>query len=182
MYSSVKFFEPIVIAGLPLPGCAELELELELELLLLDPQAARPMASATTSSATHPLYQVRPVMRPSPSFLCRLEHRALGLDPAPPTQRTWRHVVLQQGEKTVYRECERGDEERRRDDAHKPVTGLIHDHVAESSGRAGDRGKRRGGHDVERSRPQAGEKQWQRDRKLDVPERLQAGHAHSPRG
>src|SRR3954468_14771211 len=123
MNSSVKFFAPIVIGGLPLPGCAFAEVDPELDSALLssDPQAARPIASATASSATHPLYHVRPVMRPSPSFLCRLEHRALGLYPAPPTQRTWRHVVLQQGEKTVYRECERGDEERRRDDAHKPV-------------------------------------------------------------
>src|SRR3954447_8026126 len=66
MYSSVKFFEPSTIAGLPLPGCAAaVDPELDSELfLLLDPQAARPIASATAKRAIHPLYHVRPVMRP----------------------------------------------------------------------------------------------------------------------
>src|SRR3954452_19458527 len=140
MYSSVKFFEPSVIAGFPLPGCAAaVEPELDSELfLLLDPQAARPIASATASRATHPLYHVRPVMRASPSFLCRLEHTALGLYPALPTQRLRRHVVLQQSEKSVRRERERRDEERRGDDAHEPITRLVHDHVPESSRGARD--------------------------------------------
>src|SRR4051794_36909683 len=140
MYSSVKFLEPRTIAGLPLPGCAAaVEPELDSELLSSLPQAARPIASATARRATHPLYHVRPVMRPSPSFLCRLEHRALGLDPTPATQRTWCHVVLQQGEESVRRERERGYQQRCRHDSHEAVTRLIHDHVAKSSGRAGDR-------------------------------------------
>src|SRR3954471_20094848 len=131
MNSSVKFFAPIVIGGLPLPGCAVAEVGpgLASPLLSSDPQAARPIASATASSATHPLYHVRPVMRPSPSFLCRLEHRALGLYPAPPTQRAWSHVVLQQGEESVHRERERGDQKRRGDNAHEPVARLVRDDV-----------------------------------------------------
>src|SRR4051812_36490970 len=60
MNSSVKFFAPSV-SDLPLPGwplgALGVELELE-ELLLLDPQAARPTASATASSATIVLYHV----------------------------------------------------------------------------------------------------------------------------
>src|SRR3954447_2948562 len=110
MNSSVKFFAPMVIAGFPLPGCAFADVEplLDSELLSSDPQAARPIARATARRATHPLYQVRPVMRPSPSFLCRLEHRALGLDPAPPTQHPRCRVALQQGEESVRREGERG--------------------------------------------------------------------------
>src|SRR3954454_1436037 len=134
MYSSVKFFDPSVMAGLPLPGCAAaVDPELDSELLSLDPQAARPIARATARSATHPLYHVRPVMRPSPSFLCRLEHCALGLDPAPSTQRSWRHVVLKQGEKSINRECERRHQQRGRHDPHEAVTRLVHVHVAKSS-------------------------------------------------
>src|SRR3954466_9354758 len=60
MNSSVKFFAPRV-SDLPLPGwpLGALGPELELlELLLLDPQAARPTASATASSATIVRYHV----------------------------------------------------------------------------------------------------------------------------
>src|SRR3954454_12171768 len=60
MNSSVKFFAPRV-SDLPLPGwpLGALGLELEPEPdLSLDPQAARPTASATASSATIVLYHV----------------------------------------------------------------------------------------------------------------------------
>jgi hypothetical protein len=58
-YSSAKFLSPIVIAGLPLPGKAELELvDVVLDLLEL-PHAASMSASAATS-ATAPKV-LRPV-------------------------------------------------------------------------------------------------------------------------
>src|SRR3954447_3072623 len=60
MNSSVKILAPRV-SDLPLPGCplgALAPVSALEELLLLDPQAARPTASATASSATIVRYHV----------------------------------------------------------------------------------------------------------------------------
>src|SRR3954453_6976687 len=113
MNSSVKFFAPSVIDGLPLPGfvAADVDPLLDSELLsLLDPQAARPIASATARRATHPLYHVRPVISACLHFvLCRLEHGALGLYPTSPAQPPRRRESLQQGKESVRREGESRD-------------------------------------------------------------------------
>src|SRR5689334_10346047 len=68
MYSSVKFLSPRVTAGFPLPGCDEEPppedddpVLPEFELLLELPQAAKPMARVTDSSAALPLVHVRVV-------------------------------------------------------------------------------------------------------------------------
>src|SRR3954454_1533842 len=78
MNSSVKFFAPSV-SDLPLPGwplgALGLELELELELLL-DPQAARPTASATASKATIVLYHVLLVIPSLPVVVTYLRPRS----------------------------------------------------------------------------------------------------------
>src|SRR5689334_12692469 len=100
MYSSVKFFEPRVMAGLPLPGwpppLADVDPVVDSALLSLEPQAARPIASATASRANIALYQVRPVIPFRLLRLGRLEHGALGLYPAPATQRPRCRVPLEE--------------------------------------------------------------------------------------
>src|SRR3954454_1881712 len=184
MNSSVKFFAPSVTAGLPLPGwpLGGLALELELELSS-EPHAVSAMASDTVSRASMALYQVRYVIRFPPLRLsCGLERGALGLLSAPPAQRLRRRIALQEREESVRRECQHRDQQRSRDYAFESVAGLVRDDVAESSGRSGDRGQRRGGHDVERRRAQAREQQRERQRKLDPPERLRARHAHPAGG
>src|SRR3954452_9856019 len=152
MYASVKFFEPSVTAGLPFPGCplaAAVDPPLDSELLLLDPHAARPIASATASRAVIARYQVRPVIPFRLLRLGRLEHGALGLYPAPPTQRTRCGVSLEQSEESVDRKRQHRDEQRRGHHAHEAVAGLIRDHVAQPSDRARERGERRGCNHVE---------------------------------
>src|SRR3954469_490307 len=89
MNSSVKFFAPSV-SDLPLPGwpLGALGLELELELdLLLDPQAARPTASATASKATIVLYHVLLVMRSLPVVVTYLRAPSPSRSPAAPVAR-----------------------------------------------------------------------------------------------
>src|SRR4051794_7178643 len=89
MNSSVKFFAPSV-SDLPLPGwpLVALGLELELELdLLLDPQAARPTASATASKATIVLYHVLLVMRSLPVVVTYLRAPSPSRSPAAPVAR-----------------------------------------------------------------------------------------------
>src|SRR4051812_11093312 len=107
MNSSVKFFAPSV-SDLPLPGwpLGALGLELELELFLsLDPQAARPTASATASKATIVLYHVLLVMRSLPSLSRTYERGAL-LRHLPPPQCTRRRPALEQGEHAIGQEGE----------------------------------------------------------------------------
>src|SRR5437660_12027241 len=76
MYSSVKFLSPMVIGGLPLPGCepeAELELELELELEapaaeLEDDELELPQAaSAAMASKLPTITSTRLIMDAFPS-------------------------------------------------------------------------------------------------------------------
>src|SRR3954452_3975879 len=89
MNSSVKFFAPSV-SDLPLPGwpLGALGLELELKLdLLLDPQAARPTASATASKATIVLYHVLLVMRSLPVVVTYLRAPSPSRSPAAPVAR-----------------------------------------------------------------------------------------------
>src|SRR3954453_2666456 len=88
MNSSVKFFAPSV-SDLPLPGwpLGALGPELELELLLLDPQAARPTASATASKATIVLYHVLLVMRSLPVVVTYLRAPSPSRSPAAPVAR-----------------------------------------------------------------------------------------------
>src|SRR3954471_6716002 len=87
MNSSVKFFAPSV-SDLPLPGWPLGALGLQLELdLLLDPQAARPTASATASKATIVLYHVLLVMRSLPVVVTYLRAPSPSRSPAAPVAR-----------------------------------------------------------------------------------------------
>src|SRR3954465_12388153 len=85
MNSSVKFFAPSV-SDLPLPGWPLGALGLELDLLL-DPQAARPTASATASKATIVLYHVLLVMRSLPVVVTYLRAPSPSRSPAAPVAR-----------------------------------------------------------------------------------------------
>ena len=77
-------------------------------------------------------------------------------------------------------ERERRDRERSRDDALRPVGGLVHDDVAEAAA-ARQGGERRGGDDVDGRGPDAREHQRQRERQLNAHEHLPPLHAHRHR-
>src|SRR5436305_6492498 len=111
MYCSVKFLSPSLIAGLPFPGWP-LGVEAVDELFLLLPQAARPMASATQSSATMPRCQVRSVI-PSLSSLCICPSQVLRGRrdhlPGHGPDATRREDALEHREQPLDRECEERD-------------------------------------------------------------------------
>src|SRR3954471_8246668 len=183
MNSSVKFFAPRVTGGLPWPGCplGAAGVELELELFLLEPQAVKPTASATASSATIDRYHVLLVIRFPPLLSCTCERGAL-LRPGPsPPQRSRRGEVLEQREHTVGQERQGRHEDRRRNHALELVTRLVRDDVAQPFA-AGERGERGGGHHVERRGGQAGEDERQRERDLDPSQDLPRRHPHAARG
>src|SRR5436309_15798951 len=155
MNCSVKFLSPILIAGLPFPGCPDgVDALVELLLLLLLPHAARPIASATTSSATMPRCQVRSVIESLSFVACSCPSQVLhGGGHYLPCHRpdaARREHALEQREEPLDRECEHRDHECRGRDTLEAIARLVRDHVAEAARSACESGERRGGHDIKR--------------------------------
>src|SRR5579884_1929473 len=162
MYSSLKFFVPIVTVG----------------VAVCEARAVLPMSSATPSAIANAALAARRVcFRSIPDSL---RWRTLTLGTLDRGDRSTRGRPADRGEQTADRECERGDPERGGDDAGEPVARLVEDDLAEAAA-ACDRGDDRRRDHEDRRDPDPADHERQRERELDAPEDPAAAHAHAPR-
>src|SRR5579884_1017694 len=163
MYSSVKFFVPIVTVG----------------VAVCEARAVLPMSSATPSAIANAALAARRVcFRIIPDSLRSGNADLRTLDRGdPPT----RGGPADRPQHAARRERERGNPKRGGDDAGEPVARLVEDDLAEASP-ARDRRDDRGRDHEDRSDPDPAEDERQCKRKLDAAQDLTAAHPHPPRG